>query len=473
MGTVLGQRIKILLVIALGIAALWFIYAIRGILAPFVLAFILAYILTPLVDRMEAGGLKRTPSILLIFFAIAGGLALLVITAGRQMTGEVVELSAEFLRPQSTQAQITLANGSRQVWPVEASTSAGAEENPFILVEPEGGRVLLDPGKKRTFVLRFQPAEARRVYEGSLNLKVEGVLEGVGYSIPLRGNGMDETVFWQKEYSEAGEWGKLGLSARGLDFGMAGPNAISRIGALVAQLEPYVKPFVGPHLDLAAASQTYGRQLIDVMLGGTAELLSGVVSGIMLIAIVPFVAFFYLKEGRRITHGLVELVPNEYFEMTLNLLHSINNAIGGYIRGQLLAVGIVALLSVTGLALLEMPYALPVGVVAGLANMIPYLGPLIGIISASIVALATTSGTAIVTKVILLFLVIQVIDNILIQPIVIAKSVDLHPLIVMVVVMIGSDLWGIVGMLIAVPATGILKVSVQTIYEGLKGYRTS
>ena len=58
----------------------------------------------------------------------------------------------------------------------------------------------------------------------------------------------------------------------------------------------------------------------------------------MLIVIVPFVAFFFLKEGHRITHGLIELVPNRYFEMTLNLMHSINNSIGGYIRGQLLAV---------------------------------------------------------------------------------------------------------------------------------------
>jgi putative permease len=105
--------------------------------------------------------------------------------------------------------------------------------------------------------------------------------------------------------------------------------------------------------------------------------------------------------------------------------------------------------------------------------MIPYLGPLIGIIMASAVALATLGGTSMVTQVVLLFLFIQIIDNVLVQPMVVAKSVDLHPLMVMVVVMIGSDLWGMVGMLVAVPVTGILKVSGQTIYEGLKGYRVT
>lgn len=470
MGIVLGPRAKLFLAIGLVVIGVWLIYVVRGVLAPFVLAFVVAYVMTPLVDRMEARGLKRTPSILLIFFSILGALALLLVTAGRKVTGEMMELSAEFLRPETTQVEITLTNNSRQVWPVEATASATGPENPFAVVDPAERPVLLQPGQKQVFVLSFHPS-ANAPFEGALGLRIEGVLEGVGFSVPLRGNGEEATGFWQEEYGEPIEWGKLGISARGLDFGTAGPNMITRIGVVAAGLEPIIQPFVGHNVDLAAAITTYGTQLVDVMLGGTTELLSGVVSGIMLVGLVPFVAFFFLKEGRRMTHGLIELVPNAYFEITLSLLNSISNSIGGYIRGQLLAVGVVALLSVVGLMIIGMPYALPVGVIAGLANMIPYLGPLIGIISATIVAIATGGATSMVTKVVLLFLMIQFIDNMLVQPIVVAKSVDLHPLIVMVVVMIGSDLWGIVGMLIAVPLTGILKVSVQTIYEGLKGYR--
>jgi len=114
-----------------------------------------------------------------------------------------------------------------------------------------------------------------------------------------------------------------------------------------------------------------------------------------------------------------------------------------------------------------------VGLLAGFANMIPFLGPLIGIISASIVALATggTAAMGLVGKVIVIFLAIQLIDNILIQPTVVAKSVEMHPLMVLFVVMVGSQLMGIVGMLIAVPLTGIFKVTMQTIYAGIRGYR--
>jgi len=109
--------------------------------------------------------------------------------------------------------------------------------------------------------------------------------------------------------------------------------------------------------------------------------------------------------------------------------------------------------------------------VAGLANMIPYLGPLIGLGAALIVSLATSGGWNMVVQVAIVFLFVQLIDNILVQPTVVAKSVDLHPLVVIIAVMVGSQIWGIIGMLIAVPLTGILKVSCQTVYASLQTYR--
>ena len=232
-----------------------------------------------------------------------------------------------------------------------------------------------------------------------------------------------------------------------------------------------IQQYLTTETDLASLIKEYGSLLINKLLGRTTNLLTGVFSGLIYVIIVPFVAFFFMKEGRRINHGLVELVPNAYFELFLNLLHQINGQIGGYIRGQLLAVSVVASLATAGLQIIGLAYALPVGLLAGLSNMIPYVGPLIGIVSATIVAIAIGGGTGMVTKVIILFLAIQVIDNVLIQPLVVARSVNLHPLVVLVVVMIGSDLMGLPGMLIAVPLTGILKVCAQTIYEGVKGYR--
>jgi predicted PurR-regulated permease PerM len=490
---IIGQRLKVLLGIVGIIGGLWFIYAVRGILAPFILAFILAYVMTPLVDRMEGRGLKRTASILLIF---AGGFTLVslgIVTAGKRIAQEMVDLSVEFLREESMEREFRIRNnGSKKPMIVTLATvgdSVGT--NPFTIIEPRTEeQIIIEPQGEQVVRIRFAPAQVAP-YSGKLEIGEERMGK-ITYAIPLRGNadaGSDWKLYWRSDKSQERlwrsnafwkidrdkeeTWGVMGFSASGLDFGSAGPNILTRITILAKDLEPHVKPIIGQDTDLATLIQTHGSRLINVLLGRTTELVGGLFSGIMLIVIVPFVAFFFLREGRRITHGMIEMVPNGYFEMTLNLLHSINNSIGGYIRGQILAVSVVATLAGLGLTLIDMPYALPLGALAGLANMIPYLGPIIGIVSATIVALATLGGMSLVTKVIIVFATIQIIDNVLIQPVVIAKSVDLHPLVVLVVVMIGSDLWGIVGMLIAVPATGILKVSTQTIYDGVRGYSVS
>ncbi len=347
--------------------------------------------------------------------------------------------------------------------------------NPFTVTEPAKFPVEIISGDSISFTVQFAPSTPELVW-GDIRLTETG--SGDSKFIRLLGNGSssDQSKFAAK-WGSSFRWAGLNLAALGMDFGNAGPNIISRLSAKAEDLEPLVQPYLGEETDIPSQIKRYGSDLIQVLLGPdllegvTTDVLSGVALGIMLLVIVPFVAFFFLREGRRITHALIELVPNAYFEMVLNLIHQINGQIGGYIRGQLLAVSVVAGLAVFGLTLIGMPYALPVGVVAGLANMIPYLGPIIGIVSASIVALATQQGMDMVWQVIILFVIIQVIDNVLIQPLVVAKSVDLHPLVVLLVVMIGSDLMGIVGMLVAVPVTGILKVSSATVYEGIKTYR--
>lgn len=479
MGALLGPRLKLALAIATALAGLWLLYLLRGILAPFLLAFVLAYVLTPVVDRMEARGLRRTPSILMIFLASYLMLGFGMVTLGKRMTEEMVDLYADLLRSERARATVEVTAGAQEALALQVTTRSESGTNPFVILDPADGVLLLEPGQRKEVRIEFAPPDVER-HEGTLVLEDPA---GAADSIPLRGNVTergDEKGAWERRYGNVRTVGAAVLSAGGLDFGLAGPHLVSRITSKTWNLGRYLG-FDEESMSAATAwVTTHSHQLVDVLLerttrflsgSVTTKLLSGFVSGIMLMVIVPFVAFFFLKEGRRTTRAMVEMVPNAYFEMTLNLVHSINNSIGGYIRGQLLAVSVVASLSVTGLMLLDLPYAIPVGIVAGLANMIPYLGPVIGIASATGVALATGSGAAMLVKVVVLFLCIQIVDNVLVQPIVVARSVDLHPLVVLTVVMIGSELWGMVGMLIAVPVTGILKVSVQRVQEGIRGYR--
>jgi predicted PurR-regulated permease PerM len=190
-----------------------------------------------------------------------------------------------------------------------------------------------------------------------------------------------------------------------------------------------------------------------------------------LIIIVPFITFFLLKDGRTIKKALIQLVPNRYFEMSLSLLHKTGLQLGRYIRGQLLVSSIVGTLSIIGLYTLGIPYFFIIGAIAGMANMIPYFGPIVGSIPGVLVAIMEKGTMEAVIGVIIVFALVHLLDNILISPIIVSRSVHLHPLLVIIVIIIGSNVAGIVGMLVAVPVFAVLQVIVKEIIWSFQNYR--
>ncbi|MDE2811697.1 MAG: AI-2E family transporter [Gemmatimonadota bacterium] len=452
--------------VAIGLVAVavigWFLYEIRGILTPFVFAFVLAYILYPIIDWMERRGLGRVWSTLLVFSIVFAGLVLGAFKVGDKLTGETVD------------RVFTIANTGNNLLIIQGMAwEDDSREQPFVLREEHRWPLGIAPKEELAIHLRFVPKDHAPAANALLIAYSQGKDE---YSQRISVHGNSSAVAGSQAVDKSGS---VVFSRADIGFGKAGPNVLVEIGdriltetsARASSIEPMLQPYLGSDFRLAELIREHGERLMQTMLGGTTMFIGGVISGLTFVVIVPFVAFFFLKEGRRLTRCLIALVPNAYFELCLNLMHQANKQIGNYIRGQLLAVLVVSVLSIGGLSIIGVYYALPLGLLAGLANVIPYLGPLIGIVCSSIVALATGGGLAMVAKVIAMFLIVQLIDNVLIQPTMVAKSVELHPLVVLFVVMVGSQLMGIVGMLIAVPLTGIAKVSGQTIYKGIRQYR--
>ena len=451
--------------VAIGLVAVavlgWFLYEIRGILTPFVFAFVLAYILYPIVDWMERRGLGRVWSTLLVFSIVFAGLGIGAFKVGDKLTGETVD------------RVFTIANTGDKLLIIQGMAwEDDSREQPFVLREEHRWPLGIAPMEELVVHLRFIPKDHAPAANALLIAYSQGKVE-YSQRISVHGNSGSATGD-----QGAGNPSSVVFSRADIGFGEANPNVLVEIGDRIltetsvraSNIEPMLQPYLGSDFRLAELIREHGERLMKTMLGGTTMFIEGVISGLTFVVIVPFVAFFFLKEGRRLTRCLIALVPNAYFELCLNLMHQANKQIGNYIRGQLLAVLVVSALSISGLSIIGVYYALPLGLLAGLANVIPYLGPLIGIVCSSIVALAMGGGLAMVAKVIAMFLIIQLIDNVLIQPTMVAKSVELHPLVVLFVVMVGSQLMGIVGMLIAVPLTGIAKVSGQTIYKGIRQY---
>ena len=118
--------------------------------------------------------------------------------------------------------------------------------------------------------------------------------------------------------------------------------------------------------------------------------------------------------------------------------------------------------------LIGVKYFFMIGVFAGLANLIPYFGPLVGVILAVIVSILQTGSFSMAFYIIGVFIVIKIIDDVFLQPVVVARSVHMSPLIVLLAVLIGGKLFGILGMLLAVPFTGFIKV---VVHESILNYQ--
>ncbi len=194
------------------------------------------------------------------------------------------------------------------------------------------------------------------------------------------------------------------------------------------------------------------------------SLVGSVISIITTLVIIPFVVFFLLKDGRALIKSMVSIIPNRYFEITLNLIYKTDKQIGGYLRGQFFDALIIGFLSVVALWVLNVPYFLLIGAFAGLANMVPYIGPLTGAVIAILVVTITNGAVNQMLMVAGAFALIQLLDNVLVQPIVVARSVQMHPLLVIFAVIVGGQFFGVIGMFLAVPAAAILKVFVLEIY---------
>ncbi|MFQ5753452.1 MAG: AI-2E family transporter, partial [bacterium] len=210
---------------------------------------------------------------------------------------------------------------------------------------------------------------------------------------------------------------------------------------------------------------------IDALLKKSFSMVVNVLSAVVGLVMMVFITFFFLKDGRRMKKTVVSWVPNRYFEMALIILHKISTQLGRYIRGQLLVAAIVGTLSIMALYLLDIRYYFFIGAMAGLANMIPYFGPLVGAIPAVIIALIDTGSFGAVAAVAVAFASIQLFENIFVSPFIVSKSVELHPLTIIIAILIGGQLMGIFGMLLAVPAASIIKVTAQELIWGFKNYR--
>ena len=184
----------------------------------------------------------------------------------------------------------------------------------------------------------------------------------------------------------------------------------------------------------------------------------------------PFLAFFMLRDGSYVKRVLLQLIPNNFFEVSLKLIYEMNDQIGSFIRARIAEAMIVGFVTWLGLIIVGFPYAALLALFAALTNLIPYLGPIIGAVPAVVIVLVnpdvvfdSMSMNLIVISII--YLTAQLLDAFFIIPVVVAKIVNLHPVTVILVIILGAQVLGVLGMIISIPVASLCKLFISTFYQ--------
>lgn len=177
--------------------------------------------------------------------------------------------------------------------------------------------------------------------------------------------------------------------------------------------------------------------------------------------IIPFLAFYILKDFQLIEKAAIAIVPKTHRKQTVKLMLDIDTALGNYIRGQLLVCVIVGVLAYLGYWLVGMPYPLLLASVVAVFNIIPYLGPFFG--AAPALVMASTISFKMVLFVGLVNVAVQILEGNVISPQVVGRTLHMHPLTIIFVLLVGGEVAGIIGLILAVPIFAVLKVIFQHI----------
>lgn len=201
------------------------------------------------------------------------------------------------------------------------------------------------------------------------------------------------------------------------------------------------------------------------------DFVAGVLSTAFLMFLIPFVTFFILRDRRAIKNGFISIVPNRYFEMTVNILNKIEKQLSSYVRGWLFDAFFVGLLTVAGLSILGINNSILIGIVAGLGHLIPYAGPIIGGIPAILISIIQFGDFSMVIPIVFMFTIIYLLDNSIAQPYIFSKSANMNPITIIALLLIGNELLGVFGAIIAIPIAAVLKVSARETINGFRNYK--
>jgi predicted PurR-regulated permease PerM len=210
-----------------------------------------------------------------------------------------------------------------------------------------------------------------------------------------------------------------------------------------------------------------------VMTAGNAAArsLAGIAGFAASMFVVPFISFFLLHDYHAFQKKFITSIPNKYFEMSLKVIRTLEEQLSKYIRGTCIESLIVGTAYVAIYSALGINYAIVLGIIAGISNIIPIAGHILAAVPVVMISVMQFGDLRMLIPIVASIVVVQQIDQIFIQPAVFSKIMSIHPLVMFLVILIGNEVLGITGMVLAVPIYTIISVTARETNWGLKHYR--
>ncbi|WP_208591424.1 AI-2E family transporter [Gracilibacillus suaedae] len=180
----------------------------------------------------------------------------------------------------------------------------------------------------------------------------------------------------------------------------------------------------------------------------------------------PFILFFLLKDGKKFEKFSIKLFPPKFRDDIKQLLSNMDTQVGSYIQGQIIVASVIGILLFIGYLIIGLDYAFTLAIVAAVTSVVPYLGPTIAIIPAIIIAIV--SSPFMLLKLAIVWIAVQFLEGNFVSPNIMGKTMQVHPLTIILVLLIAGNLFGILGVILGIPGYAIVKVIVAYLFHKFK-----
>lgn len=218
--------------------------------------------------------------------------------------------------------------------------------------------------------------------------------------------------------------------------------------------------------DIMKTVSEKGTSVVNSAIDSIGNIVGTVTEVILAIVTTPLVLFYLLKDGKKLPDFILKMLPVNGRAHTRQVFSEANHQISSYIRGQIIVSLCIGILLFIGYLIIGLPYALTLAIVAACTSIVPYLGPAIAITPAIIIAIVTSPW--LLLKLIVVWVVVQLLEGKFISPQVMGKTLKVHPITILFVILVAGKLFGVLGVIFAVPGYAVLKVIVTHVFIWFK-----